>query len=307
MSREKFRAGDGLFQDMRRRTLRGRNAWCGLLFVSPWCIGAAVFFLYPLLTSLLLSFGKLTSVTSLQMEWSGLRNYQAVLFENVDFVSSFWEVACENLINLPLINIFALIIAILLNKDIRCRGTFRALFFLPVMLGAGFVMQQLLGQNVDADAMEFARGLLLPKQVRVYLGPQGTQLVQSFLSRMTFVLWRSGVQIVIYLSGLQGIPSTTYEAARVDSATEWEIFWLITLPLMVPIIQLNLVYTVVDTFTASDNPIVDMVLTLAFRHGIPSLEYASAVSWVYCVFLLAVVGLIFLLTKRYVNNLKERA
>lgn len=296
-----------LFSEMFHRTLTGKKAWCGLLFVSPWIVGAGLFFLYPFVTSLAVSFSDITSVSNFTLQWVGLKHYNSALFEDVEFIPTFLRIAKDNLINLPLINIFALIIAIMLNKDIKARGTFRALFFLPVMLGTGFILQQLLGQNVDEEAMNFARGLLLPDQVKLYLGPVGTQMVQNFLTRMTLVLWRSGVQIIIYLSGLQGIPRTIYEAARVDSATEWESFWLITLPMLAPIIQLNLVYTVIDTFTVADNPIVEMIKDLAFNHGEKALEYSSAISWLYCIFILVVVGIIFLLTKRVVNNLREEA
>ena len=295
-----------LYSDMLHGTLQGKEAWCGLLFVAPWIIGAALFFLYPLIMSLLVSFSDIVSVSDFTLQWAGFKHYSAALFEDVEFIPTFLGIAKDNLINLPLINIFALIIAIMLNKDIKARGTFRALFFLPVMLGTGFIMQQLLGQNVDEGAMNFARGLLLPDQVKIYLGPSGTLMVQSFLNRMILVLWHSGVQIIIYLSGLQGISRSIYEAARVDSATEWESFWLITLPMLAPIIQLNLIYTVIDTFTVADNPIVEMIKDLAFYHGEKALEYSSAISWLYCLFLLLVVGLIFLLTKRFVNNLKER-
>ncbi len=294
-----------LFSEMVHGTLLGRKCWCGVIFISPWLVGAAVFFLYPLIMSLMLSFSDITSVSDFTLQWTGLKHYRSALFDDIEFIPTFLDVAADNLINLPLINIFALIIAIMLNKDLKCRGMFRALFFLPVMLGTGFIMQQLLGQNVDEEAMSFARGLLLPEQAKVYLGPSGTQLVQNFLNRMTMVLWRSGVQIIIYLSGLQGISRSIYEAARVDSASEWESFWLITLPMMAPMIQLNLVYTVVDTFTMADNPIVEMIKKLAFESGEKALEYSSAISWMYCVFLLLVVGLLFLLTRRFVNNLKE--
>lgn len=296
-----------MFAEMARGTLRGKKMWCGLLFVSPWILGAALFFVYPLFRSLIISFSTITNQSEFTLQWAGLHYYKAALFDDVEFIPMFLGNAADNLINLPLINIFALIIAILLNKNIKARGLFRSLFFLPVILGTGFIMQQLLGQKVDQEAMEFARGLLLPEQVTVYIGPEGTAMVQEFLNRMTLIMWHSGVQIIIYLSGLQSISRSIYEAARVDSASEWESFWLITLPMLAPMIQLNLIYTVIDTFTIADNPIIEMIKGLAFNHGSSEYEFSSAISWMYCTFILLVVGLLFLLTRRFVNNIKERA
>ncbi|MHB1453851.1 MAG: carbohydrate ABC transporter permease [Saccharofermentanales bacterium] len=295
-----------LIKEMFHRTLSGKKSWYGLLFVAPWIIGALVFMLYPFFYSLLVSVNKIVNVTEFKLEWAGLFYYKAAIFDDVNFIPVFLKSSATNLINLPLINVFALIIAILLNKKIKGRGLFRALFFLPVILGTGFIMQQLLGQNVDEESMNFARGLLLPDQVRVYIGPSGTQFVLAFLSRITVVMWSSGVQIIIYLSGLQGISTTLYEAARVDSATEWESFWLITLPMLVPIIQLNLIYTVIDNFAGADNPIIKMIMFVAFKSGEPSFEFSSAVSWIYCIFIFMVIGAIFALTYKFVNNVKER-
>ena len=141
-----------------------------------------------------------------------------------------------------------------------------------------------------------------------YIGPKGTELVNSFLNNITTILWSSGLNIVIYLSGLQSISPHIYEAARVDSASEWEIFWLITLPMMAPMIQLNLVFTVIYTFSMADNDMLEFIDFLAFNSTErAAYEYSSAVAWIYTLFILLIVGVIFLLTRRSVNNVKEGA
>ena len=116
------------------------------------------------------------------------------------------------------------------------------------------------------------------------------------------------VQILIFLAALQDIPPSIYEAARVDSADSWESFWLVTLPMLAPMIQLNLVYTVLATFSMADNEVLEFIQWLAFESGdVHGYEYSCAVSWIYCVFVLLVVGLLVLLTRRFVDNVKDRS
>ncbi len=300
------RSGRYMWREMRRRTLQGKIAWTGLLFVAPWIVGAALFFVYPLARSIILSVSEIENLRTFELNFVGLKWYHEAFFADIEFVPSLLSVSIDNLINLPLINIFALIVALLLNRKIKARGLFRSIFFLPVLLGTGFIMQQLLGQNVNAEAVGFARGLLIPDQLAAYIGQSGVNMIQSFLDRLTIVMWNSGVQILIYLSALQTISPALYEAARVDSASEWESFWLITLPMLAPMIQLNLVYTVIATFSMADNTVLEFIQWLAFETAeANAYEYSCAIGLIYCVFVLLVIGIIVLLTKRFVENAKE--
>ena len=297
-----------MFSEMGKRTLIGRSYWTGLLFVLPWIIGAAIFLVFPVYRSLRLSVSEIEQLSTFDLKFVGFQWYYDAFAADVKFIPSLLSTTIDNLINLPLINIFALIVALLLNQNIRCRGLFRSMFFLPVLLGTGFIMQQLLGQNVGEDAVSFARGMLLPPQLQTYLGPTVVEFIQSFINRLTTLMWSSGVQILIFLAALQDIPPSIYEAARVDSADGWESFWLVTLPMLAPMIQLNLVYTVLATFSMADNEVLEFIQWLAFESGdAHGYEYSCAVSWIYCVFVLLVVGLLVLLTRRFVDNVKDRS
>ena len=297
-----------MFREMRHRSLIGRNYWTGLFFVFPWILGALMFLVFPLYRSLLLSVSEIEQLRTFDLKFVGIQWYYDAFAADVKFIPSLLSTSVDNLINLPLINIFALIVALLLNQNIRCRGLFRSMFFLPVLLGTGFIMQQLLGQNVGEDAVSFARGMLLPQQLQAYLGETVVEFIQSFINRLTTIMWNSGVQILIFLAALQDIPSSIYEAARVDSADGWESFWLITLPMLAPMIQLNLVYTVLSTFSMADNEVLEFIQWLAFESGdAHGYEYSCAVSWIYCVFVLLVIGLLVLLTRRFVDNVKDRS
>lgn len=289
----------------RRRgvSFQRRGVLTCLLFVSPWLVGAAVFFLYPLFYSLRLSFGVIENPATQKVVFAGFENFRVAFMEDARFFPMLLSIAKDTLINTPLIVVFALFIATLLSKDIRGKGLFRSVFFLPVILGTGFVMQQLLGVQMNADAVEVARGILLPEKVVRFLTPGVTQVILEFLSRVTLVLWKSGVQIIIFLAGLQAIPRSFYEAARVDAATEWECFWFISLPMMAPTLLLGAVYTIVAGFLDTSNEMLGYIHELGFQWS--QFEYASAVSWLYFLFVILVLAALFLLLNPATKRVRE--
>ena len=289
----------------RRRgvSFQRRGVLTCLLFVSPWLVGAAVFFLYPLFYSLRLSFGVIENPATQKVVFAGFENFRVAFMEDARFFPMLLSIAKDTLINTPLIVVFALFIATLLSKDIRGKGLFRSVFFLPVILGTGFVMQQLLGVQMNADAVEVARGILLPEKVVRFLNPGVTQVILEFLSRVTLVLWKSGVQIIIFLAGLQAIPRSFYAAARVDAATEWECFWFISLPMMAPTLLLGAVYTIVAGFLDTSNEMLGYIHELGFQWS--QFEYASAVSWLYFLFVILVLAALFLLLNPATKRVRE--
>ena len=262
-----------------------------LLFVSPWLVGAAVFFLYPLFYSLRLSFGVIENPATQKVVFAGFENFRVAFMEDARFFPMLLSIAKDTLINTPLIVVFALFIATLLSKDIRGKGLFRSVFFLPVILGTGFVMQQLLGVQMNADAVEVARGILLPEKVVRFLNPGVTQVILEFLSRVTLVLWKSGVQIIIFLAGLQAIPEELKEAAAIDGAGKWRTFRSITLPLLKPTLLLGAVLLSVaylqffeESFVMTQGGPLDSTLSAAYyvyqKFGFGQYGIASAASWV---------------------------
>jgi len=277
--------------------MRAKHVLEGYFFISPWLIGFTTLFLIPLITSLIFSFSKFTELTEWKTQWAGIVNYTRAFALDVKFIPMFIIVIKDTLINTPFIVSFSLFIAILLNRDIKLRGFFRGLFFLPVLLGSGYVMQQLLGQNVNGQTIDLSRGIMAPEEIMTYLGANATNLVQEFLTRITLFLWKSGVQIVLFLAGLQGISKSLYESAYCDSASEWDMFWKITLPIISPVVLLNVVYTIIDSFSDSTNPVVDYIYQLAFKDF--QFEYAAAISWIYFGFIFLLIILVFALIKPY--------
>jgi ABC-type sugar transport system permease subunit len=280
-------------------TLERKRMLEGYIFISPWLIGFVMLFASAVVSSLILSFSKLTKITGMVTEWVGTANYMKAFVWDIKFVPIFLDTIKFTLIDTPLIIIFSLLISILISRDMKARGFFREIFFIPVLLGSGFVMQQLLGQNVNQQAMEVARGILLPQEVTVYLGPVISGLIKGFLDRITLILWGSGVQTLLFLAGLQGISKSLYESARCDSATEWEMFWKITLPMISPVILLNVIYTIVKSFTDINNPM--MVYTEGLIKKI-QFEYAAALGWIYLLFIIILVGIVYKILRSYVYH-----
>ncbi|MDD4414708.1 MAG: hypothetical protein PHR14_09240, partial [Oscillospiraceae bacterium] len=149
-----------------------REAITGLLFVSPWIIGLCAFFAFPIFRSLQLCFVNVVNMTDYSVEWAGLDHFKEIFETDTWYIKHFLTSMKEMLLQIPLTNIFAIFIAILINKKFPGRTVYRTIFFLPVILGAGFVMSQLLGQGVQGEAMETVESVLLPTQIRIYLGPK---------------------------------------------------------------------------------------------------------------------------------------
>lgn len=288
----------------KKMTISQRKSLDGFLFVLPWLLGCSLLFLYPVVNSLMLSMGELKSGGSLAVKFVGIINYKKAFVEDVNFIPNFLASVRSTLINLPLIIVFSLFIAILINRKMAFRGFFREVFFFPVLLGTGFIMQQLLQLRLDVEAMAMARQILMPDDVLIYLGPRVSQAVGVFFNTIVVVLWKSGVQIVLFLAGLQSIPGSLNEAAYMDGATEWEKFWEITLPLMAPTILLNIVYTMVDSFTDAANPVLQYIMIMMLR--LADFDYAAAIGWIYFTFIFVLVLVIFGIMKPFTDNVKSR-
>lgn len=287
-------------KEKHKRTLYEKDQLKGYVFVAPFILGILAFFIYPIVFSVRLAFGEVTAVVGMKVKFVGITNFVRAFFVDTEFVPTFLEVIRMTLVNFPLTIILSLIIAILLNKEIKCRGMFRVMFFIPFLLGSGAVMQQLLNQGVDRSVLNVMDGRLIPYNVLMYFGDTVMDAVSSVLGVLVTVLWGSGVQILLFLSGLQSISPSLYEAAKIDGATEWEIFWKITIPMISPIMLLNIVYTLVDSFTNVQNPLLSYIQTYGF--GNAEFAYAAALGWIYFAFIGLLVAIVFAIMKKYMHT-----
>lgn len=284
-------------------TYERRSRWTGYLFISPWILGALGLLIFPVVFSLMLSFSDLVNVTSYKMDWVGFQNFIKAFREDVNYIPLLVSAVKMVLIRLPLITIFALIVGIILSKKIAFRGFFRMFFFLPVVLGSGMVMEQLLGQGLNNELMEMVRKLILTPGVQLYLGNNIVDMVSVFLANITLVMWKSGVQILLILGGIQSISPSLYESAKIDSATEWEMFWKITLPMLTPILLITIVYTIVDSFADSTNQIIEYISQVMFEGS--DFEYAAAMGWIYFTVIILFVAIVYVCLTPAVRNVSE--
>ena len=267
-------------------------------FMAPMVVGIAAFFIFPLYLSLRLAFGDMVRMTGPVIRWAGLANFQRAFLEDIDFLPRLWSSARMALFNLPLIIVFSLIIAILINKKVKFRGFFRTVFFLPFLIGNGYVLAQLMRQGVDGEILQSTGVFSAVTYIQTLMPAAIGDIVNSVMGLIVGLLWGSGVQILLFLAGLQGISDTIYEAARMDNASEWDCFWHITLPMISPVILLNMVYTLVDQFTHVRNAMVVTIRNYMFDSF--QFEYAAAMGWIYFIFILIFVGLIFLVMRRFI-------
>lgn len=286
-------------------SLKRKEAMNGYLFLLPWIIGTLLFFAYPVTNSIQISFSKIIEYSSNTMEWVGLEHYTRALTSDATYLGSYISNIENMLKTIPFVNVFSLFIAVLLNRKFKGRAVFRAIFFLPVILGSGFAMSQLMNQYVDREAMEVVKEVLIPREVAIYIGAEATAAISVFLNLVSTIMWKCGVPIVIYLAALQGVPSSLYEAARVDAASEWEMFWLITLPLITPNMLLNMVYTVIDSFNDSQNWLLRYIHRISFT-GRFEFEYSAAMAWLFFIWVIVIVAVIFLIMRPFVNRAKDR-
>ena len=282
--------------DKHRLTKRRLREWFfGYLFILPWVFGVSVFFLYAAGRSIYFSFSDVIIGGAEGLHCEPLtnlfQNYINVFTTEVNFPITLGSFAISLVLQLPIIISFSLIIALLLNSRIRARGIFRMIFFLPVIIATGPVMNMLTAQGVASVPMmnDGSLAAIFAGLPRFLLDPL-TELFNSLI----IILWNSGIQILIFLSGLQKVSKTLYEAAKIDGASGWESFWKITLPIVKPMILLNAIYTVVTLATGGTNEIIELIYTVT-NAPTKGYEYGMAMSWIYTLIIGVILLIVFLL------------
>ena len=265
----------------------------GYLFLLPWIIGVSIFFVYAMVRSLIFSFTDVQiggeaglTITALANPW---QNYINVFTTEVNFPITLGSFALSLVLQLPIIISFSLIIALLLNSKIKARGLFRMVFFLPVIIATGPVMNMLTAQGVASVPMMADMTSLLGALPQFLLDP-----LTDLFNNLIVILWNAGIQILIFLSGLQKVSKTLYEAAKIDGASGWESFWKITLPIVKPMILLNSIYTVVTLATGGTNEIIELIYTVT-NAPTKGYEYGMAMSWIYTLIIGVILLIVFLL------------
>ncbi len=284
-----------------RLSLRQKREYAGYLFILPWIAGFVSLLLVPLAQSVVFSMSRIQVVGGgYTLQDVGWQNYRHLLTAHPTFLRVVSESVGNMLADVPLILTFSIFAALLIRTQFRGRVLARIIFFLPVIISSGVVlklqaqgwMKDLMLSSLD---MEEPGTVLRSFALQRYLLESGLQkelvlYLTGAVNRINEIICRSGVQILLALAGLQSIPDSFYEAARMEGATGWEIFWKITFPIMGPVLFASAVYSIVDSFTAFDNRTMEMVRVTAF--GQSQYGLSAAMSWIY--FLMVAVILLFL-------------
>ena len=278
----------------------------GYVFVTPWVIGAALLLIWPLLRSLLLSFENVTDLINLQTEWVGLANYTEAFREDVRFLPRLLGSVQDLAVNLPLILVFSLTMALLVTGVNRGQTFLRAVFFLPVVIGSSGVITELLEAGAGDMIVDGTMERLMAGLGESTGEEQGIVApVQVVVERLTLIIWHTGVQILLFIAGLNSIPPSLYEAAKVDGSTGWEAFWKITLPMLSPVILVAAIYTVIDSFTDPLNSVVNYIMEISIREQL-RLGYGAALSWMYFVVVFLLILLLVRISSGLVFYMGER-
>lgn len=270
----------------------------GSLFLAPWIIGFLVFMAFPIVYSFYMSFHHVRMLaTGIEIKFRGLENYKYVLFTDGSvFYNNLIPFLREALFMIPVILVFSLLVAIMLNRKFAGRLFFRIVFFLPVIFTTGEVVYEFISQG--EGNIGFLERYNAASYIRdIFPGDWASSII-SVMNSIVLVLWYSGVQILLFLAGRQTISGSVYEAARIDGASPWETFWKITLPGMAPFILLNAIYTIVDLFTFPTNPVISQVTT-------DNYGTSSALAWVYFGVIFVFLLLMYLIFNRMTKSQRE--
>lgn len=273
-------------------SLRLREALHGYGFIALWILGFSLFTLLPLIETFRYSLNQVTvtadGITLDFVEWA---NYTRALFTDPNFIELLIGYALETLVSVPIVLIFSMVIALFLNLKFRFKGLFRTIFFLPVVITSGPVIRELTAQgatSVPGFANVPAVAEFLSQLPRTLRSP-----VEYLLTSFILILWFSGVQILIYLSSLQKVDKSIYEAAAIDGASAWEAYWKITLPSLSTATIVNAVYTIITLSHFSENKVIQYIYnqTYAVQGGI---GYASAMAFIYFAVMVILLAIIYL-------------
>lgn len=274
-----------------RMKMSTKDRFIGMAFVMPWVVGFLLFTLYPTVFSFALSFNEYQlHPDGAVMNWQGLYYYNQVLNVDLHFKlnlsSSLLFVACAS----PIVLVFSLIIAILLNGKYPMRTLFRVVFFMPVIIMSGPVIGRLLSRYTTDFSANSPQIFQFINAMPGFIGKP----VLTILNNLVLILWFSGVQILIMLAGLQKIDPDIYHAADIDGAGAWEKFWKITLPYMGPLLLVCALYTVIDVANYANNAVNTQIRNSVFlTSGLYS--FASAMSWIYFACILLLLGVVFVI------------
>lgn len=294
----------------KKMSLSRKRSLVGLLFISPWIIGFFTYYATGLVQTVAMAFSDVqkNEAGGFVNTFNGIANFQYAFLKDGEFNQILVASVGDILIDVPLIIFFSLFLAIILNGNFRGRTVFRAILFLPVIMGAGAIVdaidaaQAVVSGGLDAvsGSMAMTEDTTVTQILKIFVEFGIPEKLITYLSqaveRIFNVVRASGVQTIIFIAALQSISGSLYEVAKIEGATAYETFWKVTMPMVSPMILTNVVYTIVYSFTNSEiiEKAEDMAF-VSFNYGI-----SSAMSLISTVVVCGILLIISLLISRKV-------
>lgn len=278
--------------------LQRRKAISGYLFIAPFIIGFLAFMVKPLFQSLYMSFCTVeVSPNGIHNVFKGLANYIQAFTVDTEFNRLLVEEISRMCINSLAIMVFSFFVALILNQKFKGRALVRAIFFLPVILSSGVILgvesnnallasvQNMVEETTSTTSVTDAiKSILLTSGI----GASAFEKVFDIVDGIYDVAIASGIQIIIFLSGLQTISTNMYEAAAIEGCTAWESLWKITFPMISSLFLVNWIYTIVDFCMRSDNHVMEKISDQMIQYI--NYGFASAMSWIYFLIVIVIIG-----------------
>lgn len=280
----------------------------GIVFIIPWLVGFFLFFMNPLYETFIYSLSEVNIAGGVSTVFKGISNYQYIFTSDAIFLPTLTSTIISMLVNTPMILVFSLLAATLINREFKGRWFVRMVFFLPIIYGTGVLqsvqqndnMYLIMLNRMGAVRSESMSGALLEGMditgmyysIANYLGEANVLIhyVIGAANQIFSIINRSGIQILIFLAALRAVPKHLYEAARVEGATGIDSFWKITLPLLLPHILTVTIFTVIDSFVNAENKIIGLMQNTMFSNQ--DLGYGSALSMLYFLTIVILIGIV---------------
>ena len=288
-----------------------RKAISGYLFILPFILGFLIFMVRPFFQSLYMSFSNVeVSAQGIKSVFAGLVNYRRAFTVDTEFNRLLTEQLGKMMVNSIATMVFSFFVALILNQKFKGRALVRAVFFLPVIISSGVILgveydnallsslQSTIENSTGSGAS--ITGAIENILVTAGIGTKAFELVFEVVDGIYDVAIASGIQIIIFLSGLQTISESMYEAADIEGCTKWESMWKITFPMISSLLLVNWIYTIVDFCMRSDNEVMEKIsdtMIVKLDYG-----FASAMAWVYFAIVIVIIGVSSLITSKGVYS-----
>lgn len=285
-------------------SLRKKDQLMGYLFTAPWLIGFILLVATPLVQSFWYSLNNIKIMPKgRKFIYVGFNNYRDVWLKDMFFIQTLVGFLLDTALRVPVIVVFALLIAMLINGNMKFKGLFRTIYFLPVIIVSGPVMNELMAQG--ATSVPMMNQTLINNLLGQFLPMWLATPIVSLFQEIIMILWYSGVQILMFLAALQKVDRSLFEAAKMDGGSAWECFWKITLPMLKPMILLNAIYTIVALANAGDNQVITLIYTNMFS-ATRGYGFASAMAWMYSIIQTLIVVIVFIMLKEKPDKVAKK-